>query len=325
MLCLIVASLLAASPPPSVSVEDQLFNYFTEHITSTGLVLDRASDKSRVSVAATGFGMYVWAVASQRGQMNQAIASYRIKKSFRTTVEQNPYKNRGFFYHFTLENGTPVDGTEVSTIDTAIFYLGAQRAAFLLNDEDFKKEVQEQIDKVDTVWMMNGKYMRHGLYWDGETPRFINVVWDNYSEGIMIYRLFNITYTPQETKYTLSLFAYYYPLCFFDEPLMVENLRKAITSQQERYSCFGFTALDTEFHGYQDFDPDTISPLVIATLTTYLKLPKLRNQDAPTLSSPADNHVCILSRNRLTHWESYDMIGVETGANFILLWKSKNQ
>jgi hypothetical protein len=322
MSCFILLGTLFISSLSQPNLENSLLEYFNTNITQDGRILDRESNKNVVSVAATGFGMYAYGVGYQQGRLNKAIASYRIKKAFRTTIKQNPHRNRNWLTHWSDELGNLIFNKEISTIDSAIFYLGAQRAAFLLDDKDFIKEVQNEINKVDVAWLMKGQYIRHGFTWDDNgNVNFLDVVWDNYSEGVIIYRLFNIPYTPKETKFDLPLFAYYYPLCFFDEPLMIVNLKNAIAFQQEKYSGYwAHTAGETEFKGYQAFDADTISPLARTVVTSYLKLPPDDTFPAKSDLNSSGN-LCVLSKNHLTGWESREKIAIDIGCAYILLWK----
>ena len=43
---------------------------------------------------------------------------------------------------------------------------------------------------MDVEWMRQGPYLSHGLHWEGDEPRLIPHVWDDYSEGVILYRTF---------------------------------------------------------------------------------------------------------------------------------------
>lgn len=292
--------------------------YFEKHVAKdTYLVFDRSSNHEIVSVAATGFGMYCWALEATKGKLDKNTALFRINKAFDATIKANPIKNRGWLYHFTDSHGYPTRTTtsaEVSTIDSAIFYFGARKAALLLDSPELQSKVEKAIAAVDINWLLTKKnnitYFCHGLHWREEIPEFIPYVWEDFSEGFILYRLFNVPYAPQRIMFNLPLFVYYYPLCFIqDEEELVMLLKLAIQWQKKTYGYWGKTACDGP-NGYNVNEKDIISPIAILTLSKITN-----NSQELYLPVPADTQ----SYNIVTNWCSSDQLGIDMGSCYILL------
>src|SRR5262245_24949499 len=78
----------AAAPDRSVRPPDHvehgvriLIDYFLSEQTPRHLILDRSSDRSTVSVSATGFGYFAWAVAAEDGLLDRSSAIHWINES----------------------------------------------------------------------------------------------------------------------------------------------------------------------------------------------------------------------------------------------------
>ena len=156
---------------------------------------------------------------------------------------------------------------------------------------------------MDVEWMRQGPYLTHGLHWRGDVPEFIPYVWDDYSEGVILYRTFNLEWKPRRVTYDLPLFVYYFPLAFFDDDEMVTHLRAAVAYQKRTYGCWGLTACDGP-NGYTVGDPDLISPLAILTVAPYI--PEAGDYLA-RLGVPSDTP----SLHRKTRWTSTDRLGID--------------
>lgn len=231
-----------------------------------GLVLDRRSNRDIVSCAATGFTAYSLALMAERGSVDRTETRDFVRRGFETTLASTPEHNRGWLYHFTDAEGRPQPWSEVSTIDSAIFYLGVLRAAETLRDPLLISDVRAAIDRIDREFVLRDGYFLHGFRWQGDTPRFLPYTWDDTSEGVMLYHMFNLPFQPRIVRHDYPLFAYFYPLCFFDDPNYVEHLRLAVQHQNALYGYTGVTASDSP-HGYQADDPLLISPLALFALS----------------------------------------------------------
>ena len=70
----------------------------------TGLVRDRARadgspSEGKASIAASGFALTAWAVATQRGWVERAAAVERVRLMLRFLAHEAP-RQHGFYYHF---------------------------------------------------------------------------------------------------------------------------------------------------------------------------------------------------------------------------------
>lgn len=278
---IVLAGVIAVAPEERV-----LFDYFLDYRTPSGLVLDGTHDPDTVSVAATGFAMDCWAIAVHKGLLERDLAIQYIRQALDATIAANQ-GNRGWLYHFTDTQGRPKFDGEVSSIDSAIFYLGARQAAKRLHDPELIDEVERLIAAVDLGWMLeNGydpkyrgkRYFSHGFYWkettdaDGQSvrlPEFIAWDWKEYSEGVMLYRLFDIAYEPADIPSNLPLFTYFYPLCFFDDPAFVERLRNAAEFQRQQFGVIGKTACMGP-SGYAIMEEHIVSPLAVWSCVPYV-------------------------------------------------------
>lgn len=273
-----------------------MFDFFKNR-TESGLVLDRESNPSLVSVSATGFAMDCWALLASKTQ-----AIEYINQAIDATVK---YNYRGWLYHFTDTNGTPLPNSEISTIDSTIFYLSARQAARRINDKQTIDKVENLISQVDYTWMLEDGYFRHG--WVNND--FISFSWKVYSEGMMIYKLFNIPYTPTVIDYSLPLFVFYYPLCFFKDDYIVEHLRKAIQFQIDKYGYWGISACDGP-DGYGIYD-DIICPLSIWAVSKYIpEANEVINKLPVTKFAP--------SYNIKNGWTSKERLAIDYGSAIIL-------
>lgn len=316
----------AVSPPATVPLEapksvrpdaeeaafDEAFRrIFAELKLENGLMLDRHSDRDTVSCAATGFAAYSLALMAERGAVDRAETAEFVRRGFRTTLAATPERNRGWLYHFTDGEGRPKPWSEVSTIDSAIFYFGFLRAAETLKDGGFLAEVRLAIGRVDTEFMMRDGYFLHGLRWAGDQSHFIPHRWDDNSEGVILYRLFDLRFEPRVVRFDYPLFVYYYPLCFFDDPGYAGYLREAIHSQVQRYGYTGVTAGDSP-NGYTAGDPQLISPLALFALSG------LFAEARATLAEYGVDHM-VPTYHVGSRWTAPDRVTIDYASVYILL------
>ena len=295
-------------------IEDYLCSYFVVCRGKNGLVQDRATSSNIFSLAATGFGMDVWAIMAKEGKMPCSQALGWINQALDFAENKNPQRNRGWLYHFVDENGLPQLNSEVSTIDTAIFYWGAKQAAKRLEDKNLLVRVEKMISKIDVKWMIENspskKIICHGFRWQKDKVVFLPYEWGDNSEGVLIYRLFKISFKPVYTNFNLPLFVYYFPMCFLAKEEFLPSLKKAMDFQKISFGHSGITATDTEI-GYQIYSQEYISPLSLYAISSFdssareeLELRKL---------SPK-----VHSQNWKTGWKSEDRIGIDEGAAILL-------
>lgn len=276
--------------------------YFVLYRSPSGLVQDRASNPYIFSMASTGFGMNASSIQYRLGFISRQQAICQINQTLDTINRITPSRNRGWLYHFVNEDGKPAYDAEVSTIDTALFYLNAKQAARRINDASLIARVEHMIVSIDLCWMIENSPSQvrvcHGLHWHENDPKFITCEWDEYNEGILVYYLFGMDFIPTNVRYDLPLFVYYYPLCFC--PHLETYLHQAIAYQYQTYGYVGITATDTE-SGYQTYPVGYVSPIALYSIGFDTCLP-----------------YTIHSYNRDTGWVCKDRIGIDEGVAMVL-------
>ncbi len=166
------------------------FRFFQEQADPrTGLVRDRArSDGSpsvgKASIAASGFALSAWAVATQRGWVERPAALVQVRKALRFLADRAPRKH-GFFYHFMeMDTGERAWKCELSPIDTGLFLAGAIMAREYFSDPEVTALVNRLASDVDWEWFLNnGQTLAMG--WHDEEG-FSRYRWDKYSEATML-------------------------------------------------------------------------------------------------------------------------------------------
>jgi len=199
---LITVSLGAPAYPQGNSVlleelSHKAFNYFLEHSDPrTGLVLDRSLSDGRnvsgnniASIAATGFGLTAFVLASENHWITREKARVHILNSLKF-LNSNKYRVHGWYYHWLdFKTGEPLFGSEVSSIDTSFFLAGVLTARQYFSDDSEIVTLATQIyGQVDFNWMLNGdsKFLSHGWF---PKSGFINHKWNSYSELMLLYIL----------------------------------------------------------------------------------------------------------------------------------------
>jgi hypothetical protein len=171
-------------------LQQAAFRFFVEQADPhTGLVRDRArSDGSpsegRASIAASGFALSAWAVATQRGWVDRETALVQVRKALRFLADKAPRKH-GFFYHFMeMDTGERAWRCELSPIDTGLFFAGAIMAREYFSDPEITLLVNRLVHDVDWEWFLNdGQTIAMG--WHDEEG-FSRYRWDKYSEATML-------------------------------------------------------------------------------------------------------------------------------------------
>ncbi len=184
----------AVLSPEDDAVLDELqqsaFRYFVEQADpKTGLVRDRArasgsQSEGKASIAASGFALSAWAVATQRGWTDRETALRHVRIALRFLVDKAP-RRHGFFYHF-MEMGTGERAwkCELSPIDTGLFFAGAIVAREFFADEEVTALVDRLFHDVDWEWFLNGGSTL-AMGWHDEHG-FSRYRWDKYAEDMML-------------------------------------------------------------------------------------------------------------------------------------------
>ncbi|MEQ1852756.1 MAG: glucoamylase family protein [Chthoniobacteraceae bacterium] len=161
----------------------------------TGLVKDRAGnvrgdDYHVASVASTGLGLAVLAVAAERGWLPRDEARARVERALKFAWEKLPNEHGWFFHFVDWKTGERAWDSEVSSIDTGLFLAGALVAGEYFGGE--AKELASRIyRKIDFQWMLTngGERPDELLLAHGWKPEggFLKPRWDNYSEhGVLL-------------------------------------------------------------------------------------------------------------------------------------------
>jgi hypothetical protein len=175
-------------------VARRAFDFFWWETNPTnGLTRDRgrnfaSSEDARVcSVAAVGFALSAYVIGAERGWVSKEEASARVRTTLRT-FDEGPIRNdHGFFPHFVeYTSAADTAGTEISTIDTALFLAGMITAMEYFDDAEIRERAQRIFERVDWTWSRNGHphFVSHGV---GSNGQFLDARWGSYTEGILIY------------------------------------------------------------------------------------------------------------------------------------------
>ncbi len=194
---------LPVSALATTELEDDLQKrallYFVEQSHPvTGLILDRAynfdSDVIRhyemASLAATGFGIAIFANAATRGWMEAEEARLRIERVLKF-VNKNLDHYHGWLYHFVhWETGVRYGNSEISTIDTSWFLAGALYAAAMFPDSEISREVALFYKRLDFIDMLTdgGRFPEKSTISQGWMPEYgyIPAQWDRYAEQLFL-------------------------------------------------------------------------------------------------------------------------------------------
>jgi hypothetical protein len=126
------------------AIEQQGCLYFWEQASSAnGQILDHAGNNlggamdtttAESSIAATGFGLTALCIADNRGYQPHAQIVARVQATLSFALNSMPDEN-GFLYHFNdVNTGQPLPGSEVSSMDMAIFLCGVLTARAYFGD-----------------------------------------------------------------------------------------------------------------------------------------------------------------------------------------------
>lgn len=168
-------------------LQKKMFWYFwNEAGPSTGLISDKSNNWApenflTASIATTGFGLSAITVAAERGWIPRDQARQRVLTTlnyFRQMQLNSTRSYHGFWYHFLNRNTGQRDySSEVSTVDSALFILGALQAGEYFRSEDstIAQKAEQMYRDMDWAWFTNR---------GGVTP-FVSMGWKPESGGII--------------------------------------------------------------------------------------------------------------------------------------------
>lgn len=225
--------------------------YFIDARTENGLIRDRTCNRfsadevqqdtpNIASIAASGYGLAALPIMVENQLISRAQARLWLSQSLTTVAAISKDTPGHWLHHFVDgQSGVPRLNSEVSTVDTALYYYGAIAAGEYLGGSE-KERVYTMLSKLDFELMRTNAGTRpeslsfcHGYYMHPETEevRFIENRWDSVSEGILvpflaigagaapgecwtvgISRNENWVGRSQKTFDNLPLFTFFYPL-----------------------------------------------------------------------------------------------------------------
>lgn len=195
-------------------IQKKMFWFFcTESNSTTGLVKwgenNWAPGSGNVSsIASDGYALSAYTIGLDRGWMTEDDAYQRTVKmldSFDTRLENV----HGFWYHYVqMDDGQRADGSEVSTVDSSLFIMGALQAGeyFKSTHPDVAIKAKALYERMDWTWftgVSSGDTFKErfvNMGWKPENDGFSYVVpsnkaeegyycnswWDSYSETIFV-------------------------------------------------------------------------------------------------------------------------------------------
>lgn len=190
-------------------VQRKMFWYFWNEVNpANGLVKDRednwaagASDYS--SIAATGYALSVLTVGAKRGWITPQQARDRIMTTL-NTFDSGIFNKNGFWYHFLkLSDGSRSGDTELSSVDSSLFILGALQAGeyFRPSYPEIAAKAEQLYRRMNWAWWTNrGPAEQAPFISQGWKPEystgsynipadggyFLQDWWNRYSETVFV-------------------------------------------------------------------------------------------------------------------------------------------
>jgi hypothetical protein len=201
----------AAGPPPSGAeletgpfldtVQARTFDFFWETTNAdNGLTPDRWPDPPFSSVAAVGYALTAYPIGVERGYVSRQQARERTLTTleFFWTAPQGGAASGvtgrwGFFYHFIdMESGERFQQTELSTIDTGLFLMGALTAReYFDGDGETETRIRALADSLYRRVEWDRMQLPDGLVsmgWKPSEGRF-DYGYEGYDEAMFLYAL----------------------------------------------------------------------------------------------------------------------------------------
>jgi hypothetical protein len=182
-------------------IERRTFDFFWETAEpGTGLVPDRWPRPPFSSIAAIGFALNAYAIGAERRYVTRAEARARVLLTlkFLHGLPQGPEAAttagyQGFFYHFlNMGTGLRYGNSELSSVDTALFFAGALFVAGYFDGDhpeeaEIRKIAHELYERANWPWFIEHKPDIR-MAWSPEL-QFEVYDWRGYNEGMIVYVL----------------------------------------------------------------------------------------------------------------------------------------
>lgn len=191
----------AVNDPVLRDIHRRAFDLFWDRGGTTfGLMPDRTPTVSAASIAGVGFALTANCIGAMNAYVTRADAANRTVTTLRHfwNAPQGPGATgtggyKGFFYHFLdINTGLRAGTSELSSIDTCLFLMGALAAAQYFDGADvieteIRTLAQAIYARVEWTWLMRPS----GAIGHGWTPEsgFLPFEWTGYNEAMMVYLL----------------------------------------------------------------------------------------------------------------------------------------
>ncbi|HVO88182.1 MAG TPA: glucoamylase family protein [Casimicrobiaceae bacterium] len=187
--------------PFLIDLEERTFRFFWDTANpKNGLIPDRYPTPSYASIAAVGFALTAYPVGVERGYVTREQARQRVLRTLRFLYNgpQGPHATgmtgyKGFYYHFLdMKTGVRFEGSELSTVDTAILLAGALFCQTYFDGSNAEEtEIRHLVDeiyrRVDWHWAQpRAPAISHG--WTPEDG-YLEYDWRGYNEAMLVYLL----------------------------------------------------------------------------------------------------------------------------------------
>src|SRR3989338_4406781 len=154
------------------------------------------------SIATTGFAIMSFAVADDRGWVGHEAAYERIRVLLsRAVALQDPAYDKvgvpsgsqgnrhGYLFHFVANDGFRHPGSEISTVDHALFVAGALVAAEYYRGTEVEQLARQLFLNTDWNWLYDGTFLYQG--WKEDSNGTIEGgkgldSWNRYSELMVL-------------------------------------------------------------------------------------------------------------------------------------------
>ena len=197
----VASSTVVVSQAPIVKIEDVIeyemkgsFEFFWEQANTDvnspgfGLIRDRFPGSEGIaSTASVGFGLTAILIGIEKGYITRQEGMDRVKKTLDTLLAMD--RTEGFFYHFIdMETGKRAWDSEVSSIDTAILFMGVLAAGQYFGGE-IAITAKQLYDGVNRPWFIDTSKNMFYMAYRPEKGKGFEGHWDFYAEQLMLYVL----------------------------------------------------------------------------------------------------------------------------------------
>jgi hypothetical protein len=204
---------IASKTAIPVEIEDVIafemkgsFDFFWEQANTDvnspgyGLIRDRYPGSEGISsIASIGFGLTAYLIGIEKGYITYQDGYERVNRTLDTLMAMD--RTEGFFYHFVdMSSGKRAWDSEVSSIDTAILFMGVLTAGEYFGGE-VEAKARQLYDDVNWPWFVDET--RDMFYMAYRPEKGFGGHWDFYAEQLMLYVLAagSDTYPLDETLY----------------------------------------------------------------------------------------------------------------------------